>query len=128
MGRVCSTVSAHDAVHASLADPLLDTMNFLNEIAMRYPEAISFAAGRPYDGFFDMESVFAHLRRYLNHPCRIACLAPADPLRDVPVQRHGRADPGGGGTHAMRLSTSYLSLVEIEQGVARLAGFIASES
>ncbi|MFD8751220.1 PLP-dependent aminotransferase family protein [Kitasatospora sp. NPDC059577] len=42
-------------------------MNFLNEITTRYPEAISFAPGRPYDGFFDVEQVFAHLRRYLDH-------------------------------------------------------------
>lgn len=54
-------------LHPSLADPVMDTMNFLNEITMRYPEAISFAPGRPYDGFFDTEHVFEHLRRYLAH-------------------------------------------------------------
>jgi len=54
-------------LHASLSDPLLDTMNFLNEVTFRYPEAISFAPGRPYDGFFDIEQIFAHLRRYLDH-------------------------------------------------------------
>ncbi|NGN66172.1 PLP-dependent aminotransferase family protein [Streptomyces sp. A7024] len=42
-------------------------MNFLNEITHRYPEAISFAPGRPYDGFFDIEQVFAQLRTYLDH-------------------------------------------------------------
>ncbi|MEV4890856.1 aminotransferase class I/II-fold pyridoxal phosphate-dependent enzyme [Nonomuraea sp. NPDC055795] len=54
-------------LHASLADPLLDTMNFLNEITQRYPEAISFAPGRPYDGFFDNEAIYPHIRRYLDH-------------------------------------------------------------
>jgi (S)-3,5-dihydroxyphenylglycine transaminase len=54
-------------LHASLSDPVLDTMTFLNEITMRFPEAISFAPGRPYDGFFDTEDIFAHLRRYLDH-------------------------------------------------------------
>jgi len=54
-------------LHASLSDPVLDTMNFLNEITFRYPEAISFAPGRPYDGFFDTEQIFTHLRRYLDH-------------------------------------------------------------
>jgi (S)-3,5-dihydroxyphenylglycine transaminase len=54
-------------LHPSLSDPLLDTMNFLNEIAMRYPQAISFAAGRPYDGFFSTEQIFDYLRRYLKH-------------------------------------------------------------
>ena len=32
-------------LHASLSAPVLDTMNFLNEITFRYPEAISFAPG-----------------------------------------------------------------------------------
>lgn len=54
-------------LHASLADPVLDTMNFLNEVTMRYPDAISFAPGRPYDGFFDTEEIFADIRRYLDH-------------------------------------------------------------
>ncbi|MEH0541632.1 alpha-hydroxy acid oxidase [Streptomyces sp. B21-105] len=54
-------------LHGSLRDPVLDTMNFLNEITHRYPEAISFAPGRPYDGFFDTEQIFTYLRRYLDH-------------------------------------------------------------
>ncbi|GLW34679.1 PLP-dependent aminotransferase family protein [Actinoplanes regularis] len=54
-------------LHTSLSDPVLDTMNFLNEVTTRYPEAISFAPGRPYDGFFDSEDIFAHIRRYLDH-------------------------------------------------------------
>lgn len=54
-------------LHASLADPVLDTMTFLNEITLRYPDAISFAPGRPYDGFFETEEIFAHVRRYLDH-------------------------------------------------------------
>ncbi|WP_326799782.1 PLP-dependent aminotransferase family protein [Streptomyces sp. NBC_01808] len=54
-------------LHGSVSDPLLDTMNFLNEITLRYPDAISFAPGRPYDGFFDTEQVFTHMRTYLDH-------------------------------------------------------------
>jgi (S)-3,5-dihydroxyphenylglycine transaminase len=54
-------------LHASLADPVLDTMNFLNEVTFRYPKAISFAPGRPYDGFFDTEQIFTHVRSYLEH-------------------------------------------------------------
>jgi (S)-3,5-dihydroxyphenylglycine transaminase len=54
-------------LHAGVADPIMDTMNFLNEITLNYPEAISFAPGRPYDGFFDTEQIFTHLRRYLDH-------------------------------------------------------------
>ncbi|WP_433325311.1 aminotransferase class I/II-fold pyridoxal phosphate-dependent enzyme [Spirillospora sp. CA-294931] len=54
-------------LHASVADPMMDTMNFLNEVTLRYPEAVSFAPGRPYDGFFDTEQIFTHVRRYLDH-------------------------------------------------------------
>jgi len=54
-------------LHASVSDPVLDTMNFLNEITLRYPDAISFAPGRPYDGSFDVEAIIGHLRRYLRH-------------------------------------------------------------
>jgi (S)-3,5-dihydroxyphenylglycine transaminase len=54
-------------LHASVSDPVMDTMNFLNEITQRYPEVISFAPGRPYDGFFDTEQIFTYIRRYLDH-------------------------------------------------------------
>ncbi|MEU6237022.1 aminotransferase class I/II-fold pyridoxal phosphate-dependent enzyme, partial [Kitasatospora sp. NPDC047058] len=54
-------------LHASLADPLLDAMTFLNEVTTRYPEAVSFAPGRPYEGFFEPEDVHAHLDAYLEH-------------------------------------------------------------
>ncbi|MFE0208296.1 aminotransferase class I/II-fold pyridoxal phosphate-dependent enzyme [Streptomyces sp. NPDC058985] len=56
-----------EELHASVSDPVLDTMNFLNEITQRYPDAISFAPGRPYAGFFDIEQMFEHIRRYLKH-------------------------------------------------------------
>jgi (S)-3,5-dihydroxyphenylglycine transaminase len=54
-------------LHGSVSDPVLDTMNFLNEVTFRYPSAISFAPGRPYDGFFDTEQIFRHIRDYLDH-------------------------------------------------------------
>jgi DNA-binding transcriptional MocR family regulator len=65
--KTAPTVLRKDSLHACLSDPVLDTMNFLNEVTMRYPEAISFAPGRPYDGFFENEDIFSHLRRYLDH-------------------------------------------------------------
>ncbi|MFE7183928.1 aminotransferase-like domain-containing protein [Streptomyces erythrochromogenes] len=54
-------------LHPGVADPVMDTMNFLNEVTLNYPEAISFAPGRPYEEFFDTEQIFVHLRRYLDH-------------------------------------------------------------
>jgi len=56
-----------EALHGSLVDPLLESMNFLNEVTGRYPQAISFAPGRPFEGFFDTEDVFVNIRRYLSH-------------------------------------------------------------
>ncbi len=56
-----------DTLHASVANPLLDTMTFLNEITSRYPRAISFAPGRPYDGFFGNEQIFGYMRDFLDH-------------------------------------------------------------
>ncbi|WP_370221080.1 PLP-dependent aminotransferase family protein [Kitasatospora sp. MAP12-22] len=53
-------------LHQSLSDPVLDTMNFLNEITDRYPDAISFAPGRPYEEFYDLEQVFDYVRRYVH--------------------------------------------------------------
>ncbi|GLW56741.1 PLP-dependent aminotransferase family protein [Kitasatospora phosalacinea] len=54
-------------LHASLADPLLDAMTFLNEVTERYPGALSFAPGRPHEGFFEPEDVHAYLDTYLTH-------------------------------------------------------------
>ncbi|WP_328545516.1 PLP-dependent aminotransferase family protein [Streptomyces platensis] len=39
-------------------------MTFLNEVSHRYPKAISFAAGRPYEGFFAIEDVHRYIERY----------------------------------------------------------------
>jgi (S)-3,5-dihydroxyphenylglycine transaminase len=64
---VDGTVLHKDDLHASLSDPVLDSMTFLNEITARYPEAISFAPGRPYEDLFDVEEVLAHVRRYLHY-------------------------------------------------------------
>ncbi|MEU4583292.1 PLP-dependent aminotransferase family protein [Kitasatospora aureofaciens] len=47
-------------------------MNFLNEVANRYPDAVPFAAGRPFETFFAVEDVHRHLQRfseYLEYDC-----------------------------------------------------------
>lgn len=55
---------ATSELHGSLEDGSLDSMNFLNEIALRFPDAVSFAPGRPYEGFFDTGLVHDYLRRF----------------------------------------------------------------
>lgn len=42
-------------VKGCLGDPLLDVMNFLNEVVHRYPAAVSFAPGRPSERHFEVE-------------------------------------------------------------------------
>ncbi|MEO3926644.1 aminotransferase class I/II-fold pyridoxal phosphate-dependent enzyme [Micromonosporaceae bacterium B7E4] len=54
-------------LHGSVTDPLLDTMTFLNEVTERFPDAVSFAPGRPYDAEFSLDDVLADVRAYVDH-------------------------------------------------------------
>lgn len=54
-------------LHASLSDPALEAMNFLNEVAGRYPDAVSFAAGRPVEDYFDLEDLHRYIRLYCDY-------------------------------------------------------------
>ncbi|WP_406435400.1 PLP-dependent aminotransferase family protein [Streptomyces sp. NBC_00631] len=54
-------------LHASLSDPVLDAMNFLNEVVGRFPDAISFAPGRPTEGDFEPEDLARHLQTYTTY-------------------------------------------------------------
>ncbi|MER6301913.1 PLP-dependent aminotransferase family protein [Kitasatospora sp. NPDC001539] len=45
----------------------MTSMNLLNEISIRYPDAVSFAAGRPAEDFWDLDAVHRHLDRYVEH-------------------------------------------------------------
>ncbi|MBF6541465.1 aminotransferase class I/II-fold pyridoxal phosphate-dependent enzyme [Nocardia brasiliensis] len=55
-----------DDLHPMLTAPASETMNFLNEIANRFPDAVSFAPGRPYQELFETDAV----PRYLDTYCR----------------------------------------------------------
>lgn len=48
-------------------EPLLEVMNFLNEVVQRYPDAISFAPGRPAERYFDVAGSLAQVARFLAH-------------------------------------------------------------
>lgn len=54
-------------LHPALGDPALTSMNFLNEVSERYPTAVSLAAGRPYEEFFDLAAVHRHLDTFHRH-------------------------------------------------------------
>ena len=43
-------------VKRCFGEPILEVMNFLNEVVLDYPKAISFAPGRPAEDFFDVEA------------------------------------------------------------------------
>jgi len=51
-------------LHPSLEDPALNSMNFLNEVSNHYPDAVSLAAGRPYEEFWDLEELPRYLARF----------------------------------------------------------------
>ena len=60
-----STMGPHAAgagKHSRLA-----VMNFLNEVAADFPQAISFASGRPADAFFRLEDWLAAVPAYIEH-------------------------------------------------------------
>jgi (S)-3,5-dihydroxyphenylglycine transaminase len=56
-----------DGLHVSVCDPVSTSMNFLNEVAGRFPDAISLAAGRPYEGFYATADVQRYLQIYTDH-------------------------------------------------------------
>jgi (S)-3,5-dihydroxyphenylglycine transaminase len=56
-----------EALHTSVTDPVSASMNFLNEVAGRFPDAISLAAGRPYDAFYAVEDVERYLGAYVSY-------------------------------------------------------------
>jgi (S)-3,5-dihydroxyphenylglycine transaminase len=54
-----------NSVNAAIHDPLLERMNFLNEITHRYPNAISFGPGRPSERSFDVQRSLDFVGRYV---------------------------------------------------------------
>ena len=80
-------------LHGSVADPILDTMNFLNEVTARYPDAVSFAPGRPFDGLFDPACIAELLRQLHPLPAPVRTQRGAGAGRPVPVRPDERADP-----------------------------------
>jgi (S)-3,5-dihydroxyphenylglycine transaminase len=55
------------SLHPSLEDPALASMNFLNEVGSRYPDAVSFASGRPAEEFFDVKLIHQYLDRFCEY-------------------------------------------------------------
>lgn len=56
-----------ETLHGSLTDPAISSMNLLNELIDEYPHAISMAAGRPYEEFFDVRLIHDYIDAYCDH-------------------------------------------------------------
>lgn len=56
-----------EQLHASLRDPALETIGFLNEVMGRYPDAISFAPGAPHLDFVRGLDIGRCVDRWLGH-------------------------------------------------------------
>jgi (S)-3,5-dihydroxyphenylglycine transaminase len=63
-------------LHASVSDPVLTSMTMLNDIASRYPDAVSFAAGRPYEGFYEVAGLGRYLNTFERHLAEDLALGP----------------------------------------------------
>lgn len=61
---------------ARLTHPALDVMNFLNEVVLRHPTAISFAPGRPSEAFLDVAGRIAGVERFVDHQAERSGLSP----------------------------------------------------
>jgi (S)-3,5-dihydroxyphenylglycine transaminase len=68
---------------ATFKGPTLGSMNFLNEVVGRYPDAISFAAGRPPNQFLFTERVPDWFRCYVEYRSKILGRGDAKALWEV---------------------------------------------
>ncbi|RKE23359.1 PLP-dependent aminotransferase family protein [Streptomyces sp. TLI_171] len=76
-------------LHVSVSDPASASMNFLNEVAARFPDAVSLAAGRPYEGFHSAADLPRYLDTYLAHLERLGLDAAQ---RDRHLLQYGRTN------------------------------------
>lgn len=60
-------IISRTTLNRALSEPKAEVMNFLNEIANKYPDAISFAPGRPREEHFDVASVGEYLATYIGY-------------------------------------------------------------
>lgn len=64
-------------------DPLLEVMNFLNEVVLRYPGAVSFAPGRPAERHFDVERSLGLAPLFVEHRAASTGWAPRAVWNDL---------------------------------------------
>jgi (S)-3,5-dihydroxyphenylglycine transaminase len=59
---------------ACFDEPILDVMNFLNEVVTGFPEAISFAPGRPLESLCELERHEAAIERFVADVAQRECV------------------------------------------------------
>ena len=65
-----------ETLHASLGEPVLGSIGFLNEVMAQYPDAISFAPGAPHPVFYEELDTGRYIARFLDHLERERGLGP----------------------------------------------------
>lgn len=60
-----------DQLHACLQDPVLASINFLNEVMEKFPNAISFAPGAPHPTHLSNLDINQYIERYLDYLCEV---------------------------------------------------------
>lgn len=76
-------------LHVAVRDPAAASMNFLNEVAARFPDAVSLAAGRPYDGFYVADDIERYLQVFRDH---LASLEMSSSAVDRTLLQYGRTN------------------------------------
>ncbi|HYN20215.1 MAG TPA: PLP-dependent aminotransferase family protein [Thermoanaerobaculia bacterium] len=71
------------ALRGCFDDPALEVMNFLNEVVLRYPQAISFAPGRPAERHFDVQGSLEQVPRFVEHRAAESGWPPAAVWNDL---------------------------------------------
>jgi len=69
------------SLHPAFGDPVLEAMNFLNEIMKRHPEAISFAPGAPNLLFLEDYDYNRSITAYLEHVQMARSCSPNEAMR-----------------------------------------------
>lgn len=109
---------AMDSLHVSVSDPVSASMTFLNEVAARFPDAISLAAGRPHESFHDVADIGRYLDVYVDHLA--AQGVPAARRRGLLTQ-YGRTN-GHIGDHVARLLATDEGIHVPAEAIAVTAG------
>ncbi|MFJ5548002.1 PLP-dependent aminotransferase family protein [Streptomyces sp. NPDC093225] len=70
-------------LHASVSDPVMESVTLLTDVMSQYPDAVSFAPGAPHESFFEGVDVARHIESYVAYLCRERGMSPARARRRI---------------------------------------------